>query len=94
MIDINIFLFGKPEWMMDLKKAKPEDFMNLGFELWAWLDRVSEIIEELEKNGWSRSACLYNLYYSKETTLKKAKKELKDLGIDLEEVCLHKWEGE
>jgi hypothetical protein len=29
-MEIDIFLFGKPEWMIDLDKAAPEDIKDLG----------------------------------------------------------------
>jgi hypothetical protein len=88
MIDVNIFLFGKPEWMMDLEKAKAKDFGVLGKDLCSWLKRVGEIVEKLEKAGWDRSAGLYDLFYSKALSKKDAKKELRKLGISLREVSL------
>ena len=91
MIDVNIFLFGKPEWMMDLEKAKAMDFEAFGKDICSWLERVSEIIEKLEKAGWDRSAGLYDLFYSKSLSKKDAKKELRNLDISLKEVCLHEW---
>ena len=33
MIEIWIHLFGKPEWEMDLEKAKAKDFEELGKKL-------------------------------------------------------------
>tara|TARA_Y100000310_G_C20672353_1_gene810994 strand:- start:357 stop:599 length:243 start_codon:yes stop_codon:yes gene_type:complete len=80
--------------MLDLEKASPEDFEELGKDLNFWLKRVKEIITKLESNGWDRSAGLYDLFYYKEITLEEAKKELKDLKISLKEIDLHEWEEE
>ena len=86
MVEIIIHLFSKPEVEIDLEKAKPEDFRNLGNELQARLNRVSEIVEKLEKHGWDRSAGLYDLNFYKKIKTKGAKEELKELGIKEDEV--------
>lgn len=94
MIEIWIHLFGKPEWEMDLEKAKAKDFEELGKKLFDRLKWVSQIILKLEANNWERSAGLYDIHYYKETTLKKAKSELKKNGICEKEVNIEevKWE--
>tara|TARA_Y100000310_G_C20352958_1_gene655271 strand:- start:185 stop:469 length:285 start_codon:yes stop_codon:yes gene_type:complete len=94
MIEINLFLFGKPEWEMDLEKAKAKDFEDLGKGLNIWLTRVSKIITKLENNGWERSAGLYDLHFFKDTSMKKAKQELKELKIKEKEVSIHQWDEE
>ena len=94
MIDLCVFLFGKPEWMMDLEKAKPKDFEALGKDIYVWMKRVKVIVEILENNGWERSAGLYDLSFYKGIALKEAKKELKDFKVSLEEVDLHEFEEE
>ena len=33
-MEIDIFLFGKPEWMIDLDKATAKDIKDLGSEIW------------------------------------------------------------
>jgi len=84
--EISIHLFSKPEVEIDLEKAKPEDFKKLGDELQARLKRISEIIEKLEKNKWERSAGIYDLNYYKKIKINEAKRELKNLGINEDEI--------
>lgn len=86
MTEIIVHLFSKPEAEIDIEKAKPEDFKELGSELQTRLSRVSEIVEKLEKNGWERSAGMYDINFYKKIKLKIAKEELKKLGIGEDEV--------
>ncbi len=86
MVEINIFLFSKPENEIELEEAKPEDFRKLGDELQVRLNKVAEIVEKLEKNKWERSAGLYDLSFYKKIKVDDAKKELEKLGIKEDEV--------
>ncbi len=81
-MEIDIFLFGKPEWMIDLNKATAENLRDLGSEIKERLDKVSFIIEKLENNGWERSAGLYDIFLYKDIDMEKVRKELESLGID------------
>ncbi len=65
MATIDIWLFGNPEWEIDLDKATPLNIKDLGENLKDRLSRISEIVEKLENNGWNRGAGLYNLYLHK-----------------------------
>ncbi len=94
MVEINIHLFGKPEWEMDLEKASSDDFKLLGEELKERLARISELIIILEKNGWERSAGLYDIMYYKKIKLEDAKKEVKELGINEDEINLDDFSDE
>ena len=49
MVEVNLYLFGKPEWEMDLEKAKAGDFKLLGENLRERLNKVSEIVTKLER---------------------------------------------
>lgn len=86
MAEISIHLFSKPEVEIDLEKAKPEEFKQLGNELQERLNKVSEIIEKLEKNGWERSAGMYDVNFYKKIKIKEAKEELKKLDIKEDEI--------
>lgn len=86
MAEISIRLFLKPEAEIDLEKADADDFKELGNELQRRLKKVSEIIEKLEKNGWERSAGMYDINFYKKIKIQKAKEELKKLGIKENEV--------
>lgn len=81
-MEIDVFLFGKPEWMIDLDKATAEDIRDLGLGIKERLDKISTIVEKLESNGWGRSAGLYDLFFYKDIDLENVKKELESLGID------------
>lgn len=85
MAAISVHLFLKPEMEMDLEHAQPHDFGELGDALQARLHRVAEIVEKLEKDGWERSAGLYDItFYKKITTSEK--EALEKLGINENEV--------
>lgn len=81
-MEIDIFLFGKPEWMIDLDKATAEDIRNLGVHIKERLDKISTIVDKLENNEWGRSAGLYDLFFYKDIDLDCGKKELVSLDID------------
>jgi hypothetical protein len=81
-MEISIFLFGKPEWMIDLDKATPENIRELGSEIKERLDKISTIIDKLESNGWGRSAGLYDIFLYKDISLEDGKKELGSMGIN------------
>lgn len=88
MAEINLHLFGKPEWEMDLDEASAEDFKNLGESLKERMFRVSEIVILLEKGGWERSSGLYDITFYKKIKLEEAKKELQELNIKEDEINL------
>ena len=85
-MEIDIFLFGKPEWMIDLDKATAGDIRDLSLEIKERLDKVSIVIDKLENNGWRRSAGLYDIFLYKDIGLESGKKELEMLDID--EKCI------
>ena len=86
MAEISLYLFGKPEWELDLDKAEPGEFRELGDSLRERLYRVAEITEKLEKNGWKRSGALYDIYFYKEAKREEAERELEELGIKEDEI--------
>jgi hypothetical protein len=88
MANIDIWLFGKPEWEMDFDKATPQDIKDLGENLKDRLCRIAEIVEKLENNGWCRSAGLYNLYLYKDVKKELVGEELEKLGIGEKEVSV------
>lgn len=92
--EITLWLFGKPEWEIDLEKAKPDDIAALGKDIKDRLERVSKIFEKLEKNDWDRSAGLYDIMMFKNVTKKEAIKELKRLEINPKDVSIHEWDEE
>jgi hypothetical protein len=87
-MEIDIFLFGKPEWMIDLDKATPKDILDLGLEIKERLEKVSTIMEKLENNGWGRSAGLYDLFFYKGIDLENGKNELVSLDIDEKDISI------
>lgn len=94
MTEISVHLFSKPETEIDLEKAKPDDLKELGNELKKRLDKVAEIVEKLEKNGWERSAGMYDINFYKKIKLSEAKRELEKLGIKEDEVNIMEEEFE
>ncbi len=99
MIDVNIWLYGKPAWDMDIEgeeKFDPVMFKERGNNLKEWLYEVSDIVKKLQSDGWNVYGALYDLTATKESvkTMRDAKKELKRLGVDLKSVSLNEWEDE
>ena len=86
MVSVDIWLFGKPEWEIDLDKATPRDIKDLGENLKDRLCKISEIVEKLENNGWNRGAGLYDLFLYKGVKKELAIQELEKLGIKENEV--------
>lgn len=81
-MEIKMFLFGKPEWMIDLDKSTIEDIRNLGLHIKERLDKISTVVDKLENDGWRRYAGLYDIYLYKDIDLENGKKELERLGIN------------
>ncbi len=84
MINLSIWLYGKPEWDMDLgDKIDPNIFIEQGNYLKEHLHNVANIVKKLNSTGWNCYGTLYTLEFSNENikTKKEAKQELKKLGI-------------
>ncbi|MFQ6055008.1 MAG: hypothetical protein ACE5J3_03385 [Methanosarcinales archaeon] len=81
MVSASVFLFGKPEWEIDLEKAKPDDLKALGENLKERLEKVAEVVEKMEQNGWDRNGGLYDIHFYKNIKANQAEKELEELGI-------------
>ncbi len=94
MAEISLYLFGKPEWELDLDKAEPEEFRRFADSLRERLYRAAEIIEKLDKNGWERSGALYDICFYKKVKREDAERELKELGIKEDEIYLLEEEEE
>jgi len=91
-----LFLFGKPEWEIEnLGEASASELREKGEELRERLHRIAEIVEKLEDAGWERAgATPYDIIFYKDITAEEAEKELRQLGIDPEEVGLTEIEEE
>jgi len=94
-VEVDLFLFGKPEWEMNMEEVSAEEIREKGEELKERLNRIAEIMEKLENAGWERAgASLYSISFYKDIAIEDAKEELRQLGIDPEEVGLMEIEEE
>ena len=92
---MDLFLFGKPEWEMNIEEVSASEIREKGEELRERLHRIAEIMEKLENAGWERAgASLYSISFYKDIAIEDAKEELRQLGIDPEEVGLIEIEEE
>ena len=92
---MDLFLFGKPEWEMNMEEVSASEIREKGEELRERLHRIAEIMEKLENAGWERAgASLYSISFYKDIAIEDAKEELRQLGIDPEEVGLMEIEEE
>ena len=98
MFEVNVWLFGKPAWELEIeKKVDVKEIRAKGEELKIRLELAADILEKLEKAGWELSGTLYNVYcYSpkKYKTEEECVKALKDLGIDPEDVNIQEMDYE
>lgn len=101
-VTVEIELWGKPSWMMDIEdkdKINIDDLKEMGNWFKEHLHKTAEIVDKLQKNGWLMCECcgpMYSAPFYKEgsNTEKKAKVELKKLGINQNEVSIMEWEDE
>ena len=94
-VEVDLFLFGKPEWEMNMEEVSASEIREKGEELRERLNRIAEIMEKLEGAGWERAgASLYSISFYKDIAIEDAKEELRQLGIDPEEVGLMEIEEE
>ncbi len=94
-VEVDLFLFGKPEWEMNIEEVSASEIREKGEELRERLNRIAEIMEKLENAGWERAgASLYSISFYKDIAIEDAKEELRQLGIDPEEVGLMEIEEE
>ena len=55
MIEVSVYLFGKPSWEMEIEgkdKIDPQILRDEGDELKERLYRAAEIVEALQNSGW------------------------------------------
>lgn len=84
---IDIHLFGKPSWELDLEdfeitKKLSDELVTLGDSLQERLHESSFIINKLLDNGWSGSGALYDIMLWKQQNKKITLAELKVLEIN------------
>ena len=103
--ELSLMLFGKPAWELDGLEGNDVSFERLkeidalGKELQERLHWTSKLGRELLDHGWDAYACLYDIHFVKPVPLEQAKKELRELGLnpdemDLEEEEIEDSEGE
>ena len=90
MVIADLFLFGKPAWEIEnMEEVSASEIREKGEELRERLHRIAEIMEKLQNAGWERAgASLYSISFYKDIAIEDAKEELRQLGIDPEEVGL------
>lgn len=85
MTEISLWLYGKPEWeLRNMDEMTGAQFKEHGKELMERLTEIGDIVDILENNDWSKSGGLYDLYFYKDISFEDAKKEVVDLGLDIE----------
>ncbi len=97
MINISLYLYGKPEWDLPTDDGSIDgDLLKAhGNKLKEHLHKVADIVEKLKKNGWDYSLALYSLeLYKEDITKQEVKKELKKLGISLKAINIMDFEDE
>ncbi len=99
MIELSLWLYGKPSWEMDIEGKKSIDVNMLreqGTYLKEHLETTAAIIERLQKDGWAMLEVygeVYELVFYKEAirTQEEAILKLQQLGIDMRCVDLREF---
>lgn|SRR3989344_9141527 len=99
MINLSLFLYGKPAWDMDIEGEEdidPEILKEQGDYLKEHLHAIAGIVKKLKSAGWECCGTLYTLeFYNEEIRSKKeALKELKRLDIDQDIFSLEELDDE
>lgn len=97
MVEISIWLFGKPAWEMDIEGQEITSgvmFEEKAKELYDRLVEVSVVVEKLLTKEWSISGALYDLYARKDISEEEAKKELKSLDLNPDDFTFMEFEDE
>ncbi len=94
MLEINLYLFGKPQWELSTKNITAHTLHKKALALSQRLQRAAHITKKLQANGWSVFLDTYSLifYHESITTQKEAKKLFKKLGISLRKTEIYSWE--
>jgi hypothetical protein len=93
----SLTLFGKPAWEIEELESEVnfkvlEEISSLGKELQQRLWWVARTGKELLNHGWEAYGTLYDIEFYKPISLEKAKRELKELGLDSEKLGLEEEE--
>ncbi len=97
MVEFSLFLYYKPGPDMDIEGKEnfdPEILVKHGEYLKEDLERTANWLKLLRENGWEYSGGLYDVMCYKDISIEEAKKELKRLGIDVDEENLMEIEEE
>lgn len=96
MINLSIYLYGKPEWNLGNTQdsLSPKLIRKHAEDLHQHLNEVAKTIEKLQTADWSCDLALYSLELYKGITKKQAEQELKKLKIDPDLVNLMECEEE
>lgn len=96
MIEITLFLYGKPQWELHAKPLTPETLQYHTKQLQKRLQRVHTITQHLHHAGWKVFLDTYSLvfYHEQFTTLTETKNHLRQHGIRLKPAELHSWKEE
>ncbi|HIH25488.1 hypothetical protein J4476_00075 [Candidatus Woesearchaeota archaeon] len=97
MINISVWLYGKPAWDLNIEGSGDIDSAMLrerADELCNHLHVVADLVDKLVSNGWYCHGTLYSLEFSKDNIRVKedAVKELNNLGIDPDNIDLEEYE--
>ena len=92
MFEINIWLFGKPAWEMEIEgvEINPDLLRIKAIELKERLETAADIIEKLQLAGYEVTGCLYDAVCSIDM---KEEDDIRDflsgLDISLDDVSLY-----
>jgi len=99
LVTVAIFLFGKPAWEIERLEGStvtPEllgEVAACGEELSRRLSRAAQVGKRLLDAGWEGLGLVYGIDFYKAITLKETQEELKDIGVNPDEVSIKQVDG-
>ena len=96
MIELSLYLWGKPSWVLPLEGKRSIDpalIRQRGMKIKAHLSRVASIVQKLQTQGWKMAECygsVYHLsfYHPEVQTLDAAQEQMTRLRIRQEDIEL------
>ena len=96
MIEITLFLYGKPQWELHAKPLTTRTLQRHIHQLHRRMERALSLMHQLQHAGWHVFLDTYSLvFYHKDiTTLSDARLHLEQHNILLQPNELHYWKEE
>lgn len=85
MLELNMMLYGKPAWDIDMENLDTEKIRERGFKIQKRLNKIADNIDIFKEKGYEVYGRLYDIevVIPDDMTLDELKEELERMEIDL-----------